>query len=170
MPDNRDLSNRKPVTWKPGVLSNRQIAKLVEMGRITHEGVTTEEFAKGIDPSSFDLHVSEECYKMVQGAIKPKQESSYRERVLSDERYVKRYPQNKDGQFLLEKGNTYVFRLCEKLKNNHLFSGKATGKSTIGRIDILTRLIADQGSGEYDTVVRDGEKYELFAEVTPITF
>ncbi|MFN3822075.1 MAG: 2'-deoxycytidine 5'-triphosphate deaminase domain-containing protein, partial [bacterium] len=51
--------------------------------------------------------------------------------------------------------------------------GYASGKSSIGRLDVLVRLIADYASG-YDEVlpaIRTGEdEIKLYAEITPISF
>ena len=80
-----------------------------------------------------------------------------------------------DGSFHLANRTTYVFktreRLTRRLANANIY-GQATAKSTIGRIDVLIRLIVD-GMGTYEHFEPgcfqqlDGDMY---LEITPITF
>jgi dCTP deaminase len=49
-----------------------------------------------------------------------------------------------------------------------LHQGRATGKSSIGRLDVLVRLIV--GRSDAFDFVRGGSKHELYIEVTPISF
>ena len=77
-----------------------------------------------------------------------------------------------DGIFLLKKRNTYLFKLKERLEdlNTSSIYGQATAKSTIGRIDVLARLIVD-GMDSYEGF--DPQKIvsgDMFVEITPMTF
>ena len=71
---------------------------------------------------------------------------------------------------VLEKGCVYVIPLLESLdlKATSGVSGFANPKSSTGRLDILTRLIADRSSA-FDHVER-GYAGPLYVEVTPRTF
>jgi len=74
-----------------------------------------------------------------------------------------------DGKIILEKNNVYVFEAQESLNlENTGLSGQATGKSTFGRIDILTRLLMSYADS-YDTV-QINSRGPLWVEITPITF
>lgn len=69
---------------------------------------------------------------------------------------------------VLEKGRVYVIPLLESIHLKSDVSAFANPKSSTGRLDILTRLIADEATS-FDQV---GEAYkgELFIEVAPRSF
>jgi dCTP deaminase len=69
-----------------------------------------------------------------------------------------------------------VFRLQEKLgvnlRKSQVIYGQATAKSSIGRVDVLARLIVD-GMKTYECFDPDGlanGEGDMFLEITPITF
>jgi dCTP deaminase len=78
-----------------------------------------------------------------------------------------------DGTFTLDAKSTYVFRLKERLNSSladgHIY-GQATAKSSVGRVDVLARLIAD-GMDSYEGFTPEGVERsgDLYLEVTPIT-
>src|SRR6202041_373635 len=70
---------------------------------------------------------------------------------------------------------TYVFKLQERL-DAALYEGgiygQATAKSSIGRVDVLARLIVD-GMNAYESFDPRGMKNasgHMYLEITPITF
>jgi len=72
---------------------------------------------------------------------------------------------------VLEKRHVYVFEVdcCLDLTDMKLkLQGKATGRSSIGRLDVLVRLLVDE-SDKFD-VLQMGKKQLLYVEVTPISF
>ncbi|HTO80555.1 MAG TPA: 2'-deoxycytidine 5'-triphosphate deaminase, partial [Methylocystis sp.] len=69
---------------------------------------------------------------------------------------------------VLERGCFYVIPLLEGLALPEDVSGAANPKSSIGRLDIFTRLIAD-GADRFDLVV-SGYRGPLYAEVSPRSF
>jgi dCTP deaminase len=154
--------------WLPGVLNFRQLDVLRKSRLILN--------SKGrIDPdsSALDLHLSDKGYEMRKGSIKPFEMRNYSE-IINDPNYAKPLLIPKSKEFLLKKSHCYVFELKEKLHVSILkdspFYGQATAKSSIGRIDVIARLIVD-GMNEYETFspgkVTTGD---LFLEITPITF
>jgi dCTP deaminase len=81
-----------------------------------------------------------------------------------------------NGSFTLEPKKTYVFKLERQLgpevrKSGKLY-GQATAKSSVGRVDVLARLIVD-GMDSYEAFnpqgVAEGNGH-LYLEITPITF
>ncbi len=154
--------------WVPGVLNKRQMKQLLDDGFITCEGEHPE-----LGHSSMDLRLSDEAYKMAGGSVKPPQRSySW---------YIKKHglaaplPKTPDGIYSLDRGATYVFRLQERL-DAALFDGgiygQATAKSSIGRVDVLARLVVD-GMNAYecfDPKVMKNRSGNMFLEITPITF
>jgi len=69
---------------------------------------------------------------------------------------------------VLEKGRVYVIPLQEAISLKSEVAAFANPKSSTGRLDILTRLIAD-GATIFDQVC-EGYKGELFIEVAPRSF
>jgi dCTP deaminase len=69
---------------------------------------------------------------------------------------------------VLETGCVYVAELLEGLALPDAISAAANPKSSTGRIDVFTRVIAD-GAQAFDTVSA-GYKGPLFAEISPKTF
>ncbi len=69
---------------------------------------------------------------------------------------------------VLETGCVYIVPLLESLALPQGLSASANPKSSTGRLDIFTRVIADH-SREFDQV-RDGYQGPLFIEISPRTF
>lgn len=69
---------------------------------------------------------------------------------------------------VLEKGRVYVIPLLESINLRSDVAAFANPKSSTGRLDILTRLIADEATS-FDQV-SEGYKGELFIEVAPRSF
>lgn len=77
-------------------------------------------------------------------------------------------------EFILEKGKTYLFELQQKLNpaliRHHKIYGMATAKSSIGRLDVLARLIVD-GMGCYEGFNHEvGGDVVMYVEITPLSF
>ena len=124
-----------------------------------------------IDESSIDLTLSNEVYRLTEGSVKPFEEKHYID-TLRKWGLVEPLPPS-ESTYVLDKSTTYLVKLREHL-SQHLHEtrifGQATAKSSVGRVDVLVRIIIDGMSG-YD--VFDPEKAssgELFAEITPISF
>lgn len=156
--------------WLPGVLSDRQVEALRDAGWI--DGLTPN---SKIDASAIDLTLSDVCYTMPHGSVKPFGQS-YSHFVLSNQKFAEPQKPDSDGAFTLRHKNTYVFKLNEELGadllNTQKIYGQATAKSSVGRVDVLARLIVD-GMDSYEFFnpigARKG-KGKMFLEVTPITF
>ncbi len=84
-----------------------------------------------------------------------------------DERFADFRIDLRDGA-VLEKGRVYVVPLLEAINLRSDVAAFANPKSSTGRLDILTRLIAD-GATSFDQV-GEGYKGELFIEVAPRSF
>lgn len=156
--------------WLPGVLSAEQVRYLAQAGHI----MNMTEDPRAVDNSAVDLHLTDDGYELQEGSVKPSGKASYLN-DLKKHGLVKPHPPELDGTFILERKKTYLFRLNESLnlrKDDYPFYGQATAKSSVGRVDVLARLIVD-GSVDY-------EKFEphetsegsglLYVEITPITF
>lgn len=146
--------------WRPGVLNKDQVKVLADTGKLKRFDLG------GLDHSAVDLHISDTGYKM-RGSVKPLNDGDIN--GIIDPFKEKEDGFERDGKFFLKKGHTYIFQLKESLNlGGTKISGQATGKSTYGRLDILTRLLTNN-SISFDTVAQD-YKGSLWIEVTPITF
>ncbi len=159
--------------WIPGVLNKRQIKELCDGEYL----ITNGPVRKGaLDNSSLDLSLADEGYKMVEGSVKPSTGEAYN-RVLQKKRLVARVQKNDEGTYILKARHTYVFKLRESLGKDLAregFYGQATAKSSVGRVDVLARLIVD-GMNTYecfDTNQMRGTQYpkKMYLEITPMTF
>ncbi|MGO9011216.1 MAG: 2'-deoxycytidine 5'-triphosphate deaminase domain-containing protein [Bryobacteraceae bacterium] len=158
--------------WIPGVLNKSQMWDLVEKGRITRRGgtaITPED----LDHSSLDLSLSDEAYEMLPGAVKPVENQPYGWFIQNSGLAKRLDPQS--GVFSLREKGTYVFKLNERLERNLTeleIHGQATAKSSVGRVDVLTRLIVD-GMVTYESFDPKGlarGSGDMYLEITPITF
>ncbi len=160
--------------FRPGVLSDDQLKDLVSENVIQN----TPTGDNNIDTASIDLHLSDKMFKM-RGGIKGRPDKSYSD-VIQD--YATSTEDlNTTVGVEIAKGETYVIALRETIRLSHTSSlyGLATGKSSIGRLDVLVRLIADY-SPYYDELpfpeelptLNRGRKHtiKLYLEVTPLTF
>jgi dCTP deaminase len=148
--------------WTPGVLSKPQVQELVKRGFLSVEPGTT------IGTSSMDLTLSAEAYCLPDGAIKPSGPL-----YLRDIReFGKRLEPIPEGGLTLEAQQTYLVRLRERLfglKGSGIY-GQATAKSSVGRVDVLARLIVN-GMDCYESFHPERlEGGDLYLEITPLTF
>ncbi len=159
----------KKERWIPGVLSKKQVEKLIAETCIGD----VDDDPKSRDYSSIDLHIQDRGYKMLRGSLKPSKNHSYY-KYLEDPNFAE--PLEADsGYFYLEKNTCYVFvlkeKLLPKLGDKNIY-GQATAKSSIGRLDIIARLIVD-GMSSYEGFTPDNVKREsgnMFVEIIPISF
>jgi dCTP deaminase len=125
-----------------------------------------------IDYSALDLKLAGEGYEMLEGCIKPFGQSY--DQILKNEKFARRLRAR--DSFVLEPKHTYVFCLREslgpKLLTSKAIYGQATARSSVGRVDVLARLIVD-GMNTYEGFTPDAlgqTTGQLYLEVTPITF
>jgi dCTP deaminase len=153
-------------SWVPGVLSQVQLAELYKTGFISGGDM------RSIDASAVDLHLSDEAYRLIRGSAKPFGEN-YLATILK-EGLAERIELNSDNCFELLPRITYLFRLKERIEGSDGISlyGQATAKSSVGRLDVLARLIVD-GMDHYEAFVPKAiaaSGAAMYLEVTPITF
>ena len=155
--------------WIPGVLNKNQVKQLCDEGHIIGEGKLTQ----ALDHSAIDLSLSDKGYLMLKGSVKPPGDCNYAW-FIKTEGLCRSVPPLPDGTFTLNAKSTYVFRLREKLRHSLAdgrIYGQATAKSSVGRVDVLARLIVD-GMGSYEGFTPEGiqKSDALYLEITPITF
>ncbi|QYX55433.1 2'-deoxycytidine 5'-triphosphate deaminase [Roseovarius sp. SCSIO 43702] len=143
-----------------GVLADSQIRDLIAAGRIA----AATPFVDGqVQPASLDLRLGDTAYR-VRASFLPGQANSVAAR-LDD---LKMHEMPLTGGAVLEKGCVYVVPLMERLSLPVGTTAAASAKSSTGRLDLMTRVITDQGI-EFDRVA-DGYDGPLFAEICPQSF
>ncbi|WP_317054496.1 2'-deoxycytidine 5'-triphosphate deaminase [Roseovarius rhodophyticola] len=145
---------------KTGVLSDRQIKEMITSGAISAAAPILND---QIQPASLDLRLGDTAFR-VRASFLPGKESSVQERLNS----LTMHKIPLTGGAVLEKGCVYVVPLMEQLTLPQGMTAAASAKSSIGRIDLMTRIITDQGI-EFDRV-QDGYDGPLFAELCPQSF
>jgi dCTP deaminase len=154
--------------WIPGVLNKKQISELAAIGLITGKAPLV------IDNSSIDLSLSDEAFTMTKGSVKPSGAHPY-SWFIENSGLAQRLPRSADATYTLRAKQTYVFKLQEKLQRGLVDAeiyGQATAKSSVGRVDVLARLILD-GMDTYERFDPAGlskQSGDVYLEVTPITF
>jgi dCTP deaminase len=127
-----------------------------------------------IKKSAIDLSLSDKAFTMTKGSVKPPGSDSY-SWFIEHERLARPLTPRKDGTFELLARSTYVFKLREKLHQGLAeggIHGQATAKSSVGRVDVLARLIVD-GMESYESFDPKGLQRlcgDMYLEITPITF
>jgi dCTP deaminase len=153
--------------WIPGVLNKSQMLALSREGILT---VSDE----AIGEASIDLTLTDEAYRMLQGSVKPGGDDRYSV-ILKNAKLSEKLEVPPDGIFTLEREKTYVFKLKERLDSEFAdigIFGQATAKSSVGRVDVLARLIVD-GMDQYerfDAGALKSRSGDMYLEITPFTF
>jgi dCTP deaminase len=142
-----------------GILPDRMIAALAADGGI----LPATEFVPGqIQPASLDLRLGDVAYR-VRASFLPGS-STVAKRI--DELKLHEFALS-DGA-VLETGCVYIVPLLESLALPEEISAAANPKSSTGRLDVFTRVIADETRG-FDRV-ESGYHGPLYAEISPRTF
>jgi dCTP deaminase len=143
-----------------GILPDRMIAALAKAGGIlpAYDFVPDQ-----IQPASLDLRLGEVAYR-VRASFLPGPRSTVAERI--DELKLHEIALG-DGA-VLETGCVYIVPLIESLALPPDIAAAANPKSSTGRLDVFTRVIADNARG-FDQIV-GGYHGPLYAEISPRTF
>jgi dCTP deaminase len=150
----------RTLTTPQGILPARLIAEYCSKGLIDPGRPLDDD---QIQPASLDLRLGEWAYR-VRASFLPGPKSTVEQRLQS---LVLHRVNLSDGA-VLETGCVYIVPLLESLKLPKGVSAAANPKSSTGRLDIFTRVIADYAQ-EFDNIP---EAYEgpLYAEISPRTF
>ena len=143
-----------------GLLPSQEIRALIGAREIR---AVQEIHEDQIQPASLDLQLASEAWR-VRSSFLPGPGASVEGRLAAFgmHRIDLKQPA------VLEKGCVYVVPLVESLALRSRTSGIANPKSSIGRLDVFTRLITDY-SAVFDQVA-PGYKGPMFAEISPRTF
>ncbi len=145
-----------------GVLPRQDIRKLVHRGMVRSISGAIED--SQYQPASLDLRLGHKAYR-VRASFLPGRDKTV-EQALSD---LTQDELSLEQGAVLEKNCVYVVELMESLDDlPTTISAFANPKSSTGRIDVFTRLIADRAE-VFDTVA-GGYSGKLYAEISPSSF
>ena len=143
-----------------GTFPHAALAQLVTAGAIESDAAILPE---QIQPSSVDLTLGAEAYRMP-GSVLP----LAGERVADLVTALALDRHDLTGGACLARGQVYLIRLRERLRLPEGVEAYTNSKSSTGRIDLATRVLAD-GSPRYDRMP-PGYAGELWLEVIPRSF
>src|SRR5947208_6709986 len=142
-----------------GILPDRMIAALARAGGI----LPAYDFAPDqIQPASLDLRLGDTAYR-VRASFLPGH-TTVAERIDQ----LKLHAIALGDGAVLETGAVYIVPLLESLALPPGIAAAANPKSSTGRLDVFTRVIADRTRG-FDRI-EAGYHGPLYAEISPKTF
>src|SRR6202035_2983527 len=155
--------DRVPLSFAPsdkGILPDRLIAMLAEEGAIP----AARPFASDqIQPASLDLRLGAVAYR-VRASFLPGPGTAVAKRLIE----LKLHEFALSSGAVLETGCVYIVPLIERLALPPDIAAATNPKSSTGRLDVFTRVIADETRG-FDRVAA-GYHGPLYAEISPKTF
>ena len=143
-----------------GILPDRMIAAMADAGLILPAYPFVE---SQIQPASLDLRLGEIAFR-VRASFLPGPNSTVAERI--DE--LKLHEIDLSDGAVLETNCVYIVPLLESLALPPSVLAAANPKSSTGRLDVFTRVIAD-GTRRFD-MIGAGYHGPLYAEISPKTF
>src|SRR6266699_1798503 len=143
-----------------GILPDHMIAALAGDGAIlpAYDFVPDQ-----IQPASLDLRLGEVAYR-VRASFLPGPDTTVAERID----HLKLHEIALGDGAVLETGCVYIVPLIESLALPDHIAAAANPKSSTGRLDVFTRVIADETRG-FDHISA-GYHGPLYAEISPRTF
>ncbi len=143
-----------------GIYPSQKIEEFIAAGYIT---ATTPIQPEQIQPASIDLRLGPVAYR-IRASFLPGRTSN----VLKKAELYSSHQLDLSRPTVMERGCVYIVPLQEEWNLPPQVAGKANPKSSIGRVDVFTRLITDYGS-EFERVT-PGYKGKLYVEIVPRTF
>jgi len=149
-----------PETSKSGVLPSQAIRAMIARGEVAGEVPVDP---AQVQPASLDLRLGDVAWRMRASFL------AGRGRKVADRlAEFEMHRMDLTAGAVLEKGCVYVVPLMERLALPAGVHAVANAKSSTGRLDLLTRVITDEGV-EFDRVA-PGYEGPLFAEICPRSF
>ena len=142
-----------------GILVYQQIQELIDSGYLASNPAIAKE---QVQPSSLDLRVATRGYRVRSGFLP--EHSLVAERLEE----VTLYTFDLTDGAVLERGHCYILPLLEHVEKPMTYVLRANPKSSTGRLDLFTRLLADK-NGRFEQV-RPGYTGPLYLEVVPRSF
>src|SRR5262249_260146 len=130
-------------------------------------GILSDILPDQVQPASIDLRLGDYAYP-IDASFLPGSGAKVLEKMAELDPDFRSFGMDLGRGAVLEKGRVYVVPLLESIRLRSEVAAFANPKSSTGRLDILTRLIADEAT-LFDQV---GEGYEgqLYLEIAPCSF
>ena len=154
------IDARRAAGQAPGVLPSQAIRAMLDDGSIA---AALPVLPEQIQPASLDLRLGARAWRVRASFLAGRDRTV--EQRLAD--FAMHEIDLRPGA-VLETGCVYVVELAESLRLPPDVSAAANAKSSTGRLDLFTRLIADR-TAEFDRV-EPGYNGPLYAEISPRTF
>ncbi len=149
-----------PASSSNGILPDRMIADLHKQGAIAADIAFASD---QIQPASLDLRLGHSAFR-VRASFLPGPKTKVADRIAQ----LKLHQIDLSQGAVLETGCVYIVPLMESLALPQDIAASANPKSSTGRLDVFTRVIADQARG-FDRI-EAGYRGPLYAEISPKTF
>ena len=143
-----------------GVLPDSKLRQLIDTGAISASPPITD---AQIQPASLDLRLGTQAWRL-RASFLPGKGHRIEDRLPDFEMHR----MDLSNGAVLEKGCVYLVPLMERLALPEGITAVANAKSSTGRLDLLTRLITDDGT-EFDRLP-EGYDGPLYAEICPRSF
>jgi dCTP deaminase len=143
-----------------GILVHQQIQDLVRRGAIASTGAPIE--TRQIQPASLDLRLGSKAYRVRAGFLA--ESTTVAERLEQ----TALYEIDLTGGAILERGQCYIVPLLETITEPLSARIRSNPKSSTGRLDLFTRLLADHTS-RFETCA-PGYTGPLWLEIVPRSF
>ncbi len=143
----------------PGILVYQQIRELIRGGALTSNPAIAP---SQIQPASLDLRLATRGYRVRSGFLPENCQVADR---LED---MTLYTFDLTDGAVLERGHCYIIPLLERVARPLPYTMRANPKSSTGRLDLFTRLLADH-TGRFEEV-KPGYTGPLYLEVVPRSF
>ena len=143
-----------------GVLPHQHITKMIETGQIIGSPAVID---AQIQPASLDLRLGTKAWRVRASFL-----AGNGRKVIDRLSDFEMHQIDLSKGAVLEKGCVYVVPLMEGLALPAHINAVANAKSSTGRLDLLTRVITDDGT-EFDRIPA-GYTGPLYAEICPRSF
>ena len=152
-----------------GILPYQAIVEMLQNGEIKSSEILHDAHIEPdqIQPASIDLRLGDFAYP-VDTSFLPGRGVKVLEKMRQLDADFERFKIDLSQGAVLEKGRVYLVPLLESIKLKSGVAAFANPKSSTGRLDILTRLIADEAT-HFDQV-EEGYKGLLYIEIAPRSF
>ncbi|MBU2956460.1 2'-deoxycytidine 5'-triphosphate deaminase [Paracoccus sp. 1_MG-2023] len=143
-----------------GVLPDHQIHAMIDGGAITADRPIIPE---QIQPASLDLRLGQRAYRLRASFL-----AGRGRRITERLADFQMHQMDLSEGAVLERGCVYLVPLMERITLPKGVQAVANAKSSTGRLDLLTRLVTDDGT-EFDRLP-EGYDGPLYAEICPRSF
>ncbi|HEY4214405.1 MAG TPA: 2'-deoxycytidine 5'-triphosphate deaminase [Steroidobacteraceae bacterium] len=150
-----------------GILPCQKIEEMIATRDIAPVNILSEIQPDQVQPASIDLRLGEIAYR-VDASFLPGKGVRVLEKMREMDPDFESFGVDLRKGAVLEQGRLYVIPLLESIRLKSDVAAFANPKSSTGRLDILTRLIADEAT-LFDQV-EEGYEGQLYLEVAPRSF